>query len=111
MPDDLGTPVNPKPEEAGGAPSGRNPDEIALDLMKFVAVTTGTTSLSAAGTASTSVTGTLSAALGQTVFASTGTGGVDQALPVEPSARTLNVATELRTYSVAAETRTYSVAA
>ena len=44
MPDDLGTPVNParnQSEEAGGGPHGRNPDEIALDLMKFVAVTTG----------------------------------------------------------------------
>jgi hypothetical protein len=41
MPDDLGSPVNQKAEEAGGPPPGRNPDEIALDLMKFVAVTTG----------------------------------------------------------------------
>ena len=43
MPDDLGTPVSPPPnqgEGAGGA-HGRSPDEIALDLMKFIAVTTG----------------------------------------------------------------------
>jgi hypothetical protein len=43
MPDELGTPVGPPPakEEAGGGAHGRSPDEIALDLMKFIAVTTG----------------------------------------------------------------------
>ena len=42
MPDDLGTPLPAnKTEEGGGGPHGRSPDEIALDLMKFVAVTTG----------------------------------------------------------------------
>ena len=44
MPDDLGTPVGTPPapgESAAGGPGGRNPDEIALDLMKFIAVTTG----------------------------------------------------------------------
>jgi hypothetical protein len=44
MPEDLGTPVGPPPEKAepaGGPPPGRNPDEVALDLMKFIAVTTG----------------------------------------------------------------------
>lgn len=44
MPDDLGTPVSPPPaqgEGAGGPPPGRNPDEVALELMKFIAVTTG----------------------------------------------------------------------
>ena len=43
MPEDLGTPVGPpeKAEPAGGPPPGRNPDEVALDLMKFIAVTTG----------------------------------------------------------------------
>jgi len=44
MADDLGTPVSPPPGqgEAGGAPPpGRNPDEVALELMKFIAVTTG----------------------------------------------------------------------
>jgi hypothetical protein len=43
MPDDLGTPVGAPPaqgETAGGG-HGRSPDEIALDLMKFIAVTTG----------------------------------------------------------------------
>jgi hypothetical protein len=44
MPDDLGTPVGPAPgqaDAAGSAPHGRNPDEVALELMKFIAVTTG----------------------------------------------------------------------
>ena len=44
MPDDLGTPVGPpagQAEPAGGAQHGRNPDEVALELMKFIAVTTG----------------------------------------------------------------------
>jgi hypothetical protein len=44
MPDDLGTPVSPPPgqgEAAAAPPPGRNPDEVALDLMKFIAVTTG----------------------------------------------------------------------
>jgi hypothetical protein len=42
MPDDLGTPLpSSNKEEGGGGPQGRSPDEIALDLMKFVAVTTG----------------------------------------------------------------------
>jgi hypothetical protein len=44
MPDDLGKPLSPPPdkaEPAGGPPPGRNPDEVALDLMKFIAVTTG----------------------------------------------------------------------
>ena len=43
MPEDLGAPAGPRnqPEEAGGGPHGRSPDEIALDLMKFIAVTTG----------------------------------------------------------------------
>jgi hypothetical protein len=43
MPDDLGTPVGPPSVggEGGGGPQGRSPDEIALDLMRFVAVTTG----------------------------------------------------------------------
>ena len=40
---ETGTPTNNAPEpEAKGAPGGgRSKDEIALDLMKFVAVTTG----------------------------------------------------------------------
>jgi len=44
MPEDLGVPIGSarsQTEEAGGAPHGRNPDEIALDLMKFISVTTG----------------------------------------------------------------------
>jgi HEPN domain-containing protein len=43
MPDDHGISVPPprNAEEAGSPPPGRSPDEIALDLMKFVAVTTG----------------------------------------------------------------------
>ena len=41
MPDDLGTPLPTKGEPQGEGPHGRGPDEIALDLMKFVAVTTG----------------------------------------------------------------------
>ena len=44
MPDDLGTSVAPPPgqgEAGGSAPQGRNPDEVALELMKFIAVTTG----------------------------------------------------------------------
>ena len=43
MAEDLGTPVTPRSqaEEGSGGGHGRNPDEIALDLMKFVAVTTG----------------------------------------------------------------------
>ncbi len=43
MPDDLGTPVGTPPAQAEAAAGGhgRSPDEIALDLMKFIAVTTG----------------------------------------------------------------------
>jgi hypothetical protein len=43
MPDDLGTPVGPPPAQGESAAGGhgRSPDEIALDLMKFIAVTTG----------------------------------------------------------------------
>ena len=44
MAEDLGTPVTParnQAEETPGGPHGRSPDEIALDLMKFIAVTTG----------------------------------------------------------------------
>ena len=42
MPDDLGTPLpSSKTEQGNEGPHGRSPDEIALDLMKFVAVTTG----------------------------------------------------------------------
>lgn len=42
MPDDLGTPVSPPPGQGEAAPPpGRNPDEVALELMKFIAVTTG----------------------------------------------------------------------
>ena len=44
MPEDLGAPTGMgrgQTEEAGGGPHGRNPDEVALDLMKFIAVTTG----------------------------------------------------------------------
>jgi hypothetical protein len=44
MPEDLGTPLSSPPksaEEAASGPAGRGPDEIALDLMKFIAVTTG----------------------------------------------------------------------
>jgi len=42
MAEDMGTPVTPASKgEEGGGPHGRSPDEIALDLMKFVAVTTG----------------------------------------------------------------------
>ena len=39
---ETGTPTNNAPEpEAKGAPGGRSKDEIALELMKFIAVTTG----------------------------------------------------------------------
>jgi len=43
MPDELGTPVGqPSAQvEAAAANHGRSPDEIALDMMKFIAVTTG----------------------------------------------------------------------
>ena len=44
MPEDLGVPVGGarnQTDEAGGGSHGRSPDEIALDLMKFIAVTTG----------------------------------------------------------------------
>jgi hypothetical protein len=43
MPDDLGTSVGAPPgqKEGEAGAHGRSPDEIALDLMKFIAVTTG----------------------------------------------------------------------
>jgi hypothetical protein len=44
MAEDLGTPATPArdaAEEAAAGSHGRSPDEIALDLMKFIAVTTG----------------------------------------------------------------------
>jgi hypothetical protein len=44
MPEDPGVPTvagRNQTEDAGGGPPGRNPDEVALDLMKFIAVTTG----------------------------------------------------------------------
>ena len=42
MPEDLGVPTlgHKQADEAGGGP-GRSPDEVALELMKFIAVTTG----------------------------------------------------------------------
>ena len=36
---DTGTPANPETPAASGAPRGK--DEIALELMKFIAVNTG----------------------------------------------------------------------
>ena len=44
MPENLATtppPARDSSEEAAGGSHGRSPDEIALDLMKFIAVTTG----------------------------------------------------------------------
>ena len=43
MPDELGTPIGPPPgqADANAGGHGRSPDEIALDLMKFIAATTG----------------------------------------------------------------------
>ena len=43
MPDELGTPVGPPPgqADANAGAHGRSPDELALDLMKFIAGTTG----------------------------------------------------------------------
>jgi hypothetical protein len=44
MAEDPGVPAVParnQTEEAASAPPGRSPDEVALDLMKFIAVTTG----------------------------------------------------------------------
>jgi hypothetical protein len=45
MPEDLPVPsVSPRnnqAEETATGPRGRTPDEIALDLMKFISVTTG----------------------------------------------------------------------
>ena len=43
MPNDLGTPTvaPPAPAESSAGGPSRGPDEIALDLMKFIAVTTG----------------------------------------------------------------------
>lgn len=39
---ETGTPTNNAPEpEAKAAPGGRSKDDIALELMKFIAVTTG----------------------------------------------------------------------
>jgi len=43
-PNDLSVPVageHNQGGEAAGSPPGRNPDEVALDMMKFIAVTTG----------------------------------------------------------------------
>jgi hypothetical protein len=37
---ETGTPTNP-PEPTAPAPGGRSKDEVALELMKFIAVTTG----------------------------------------------------------------------
>ena len=39
---DTGSPANNTPEpETKSAPAGRSKDDIALELMKFIAVTTG----------------------------------------------------------------------
>ncbi len=38
---ETGTPIAEAAAPAAPAPAGRNKDEIALELMKFIAVTTG----------------------------------------------------------------------
>ena len=38
---ETGIPTGNAPETAAPAPSGRSKDEVALDMMKFIAVTTG----------------------------------------------------------------------
>jgi hypothetical protein len=38
---ELGTPVNPGADAAEGKAAGRNKDEVALELMKFIAINTG----------------------------------------------------------------------
>jgi hypothetical protein len=38
---ETGTPTGNAPETPSGAPGGRSKDEVALDMMKFIAVTTG----------------------------------------------------------------------